>query len=375
MLFSNHVSKAPRLYLYHTRFFCTSSLVQTSNEKATRANEKFLSLQISNPASLLNHISQRYVSTSRIVMEFVDNALDDAEELYRDNGDCYPYKIQIILKIDKDRKTITIEDNCRGMTPKQLETLVLNVGESTKKGVSWLNGQFGFGIHSFRAAAKYCTVISKTKGHESMGFTLSRTAMSVPVPTVWKEKINTETGSKLVLDGFEKQWWKEITALTLKKEIEQHFERLLTRPQLEILVLETVGQNVISSLCCKPFDYDSIPGSRIREQFQIKGAGKSFPVMLDMVVSYTDEASHKVRFFSKGRRINEVAHIPSFMKHSMYKKTLWGHPQLLGVIDIGNGLEPVITRDDFQRSASRAELYNVLTKFEGNIVSSSELFI
>ena len=36
------------------------------------------------------------------------------------------------------------------MGPEQLQRLIEKVGESQKKGVSWLNGRFGFGVHSFR---------------------------------------------------------------------------------------------------------------------------------------------------------------------------------------------------------------------------------
>lgn len=32
-------------------------------------------------------------------MEFVDNPLDDAEQLYRENGDNYPYPIEIDIDI------------------------------------------------------------------------------------------------------------------------------------------------------------------------------------------------------------------------------------------------------------------------------------
>ena len=38
-----------------------------------------LSLVVSSPALLLNHVAERYSSTSRILMEFVDNSLDDAD--------------------------------------------------------------------------------------------------------------------------------------------------------------------------------------------------------------------------------------------------------------------------------------------------------
>ena len=38
-----------------------------------------LSLQVSSPALLLNAMAERYTSTSRILMEFIDNSFDDCE--------------------------------------------------------------------------------------------------------------------------------------------------------------------------------------------------------------------------------------------------------------------------------------------------------
>ena len=38
-----------------------------------------LQLTISKPTLLLNHMAERYTSTPRVLMEFVDNAIDDAE--------------------------------------------------------------------------------------------------------------------------------------------------------------------------------------------------------------------------------------------------------------------------------------------------------
>ena len=53
--------------------------------------DQLLQLQVSSPALLLNHMAERYLSTSRILMEFVDNALDDAEALYDGEADAYTY--------------------------------------------------------------------------------------------------------------------------------------------------------------------------------------------------------------------------------------------------------------------------------------------
>ncbi|PYP82361.1 MAG: hypothetical protein DMF61_26635 [Blastocatellia bacterium AA13] len=80
-----------------------------------------LDLQISDPASLLNEVAKRYSSTERVLMEYVDNALDDVEILYRANADAYRSEVQIEILIDTVRRYVTIRDNCRGMKRETLE--------------------------------------------------------------------------------------------------------------------------------------------------------------------------------------------------------------------------------------------------------------
>lgn len=40
-----------------------------------------LTLHVANPAEILNGIAQRYANAPRLIMEYVDNAIDDAEEV------------------------------------------------------------------------------------------------------------------------------------------------------------------------------------------------------------------------------------------------------------------------------------------------------
>lgn len=133
-----------------------------------------LELHVSSPALLLNHMAERYTSTSRILMEFVDNAFDDAEALYETqgiNGETgaetesetstesetesetaesetagYSRPVFIDVSVSRSERTVRILDNCRGMTPETLARVVMRVGESEKRGASFVNGQFGFGM-------------------------------------------------------------------------------------------------------------------------------------------------------------------------------------------------------------------------------------
>ena len=126
-----------------------------------------LELQVTSPALLLNHMAERYTSTSRILMEFVDNAFDDAEALYQTQSlnvetgaetetesetstetetAGYSRPVFIDVSVSRSERTVRIADNCRGMKPETLARVVMRVGESEKRGASFVNGQFGFGM-------------------------------------------------------------------------------------------------------------------------------------------------------------------------------------------------------------------------------------
>ena len=128
-----------------------------------------LSLTVSSPALLLNHMAERYSSTPRVLMEFVDNALDDAEAFFRrPDGDAldsaagsYDRPVVIDVFVDRDARSISVRDNCRGMPLAVLKRVVLNVGESKKRGAAFLNGQYGFGMQAFRTACETLEVTTR----------------------------------------------------------------------------------------------------------------------------------------------------------------------------------------------------------------------
>ena len=128
-----------------------------------------LSLQISSPALLLNHMAERYSSTSRILMEFIDNSLDDAEAFYDTEAGAYSRSVSISVHVSREDRTIRIVDDCRGMAPPTLSRVVMRVGESRKRGASFVNGQFGFGMQAFRAACSSLTVLSRTSAPSEAG--------------------------------------------------------------------------------------------------------------------------------------------------------------------------------------------------------------
>lgn len=171
-----------------------------------------LSLRVPSPALLLNHMADRYGSTSRILMEFVDNSLDDAESLYEPAKGAYRRdgralqtldplahpsqgspsrrrEVRVDVFVSRRGRRLRIVDNSRGMPPETLARVVMRVGESRKRGASFVNGQFGFGMQSFRAACSSLTVRSaaadrahqiRVERSQSDGFLLEPLAPTAP---------------------------------------------------------------------------------------------------------------------------------------------------------------------------------------------------
>ncbi len=331
-----------------------------------RTNAKTLTLRIADELSLLNEIARRYESSERILMEFVDNALDDAEELYQANALAYPHAVRIEVIIDSARRLVTIRDNCRGMRVERLIRIVENVGDSTKKGLTWVNGRFGFGVHSFRAAAPSIRFRTKHKDGDFLELDLRRDErdnIAPPAVVHGDFPTDTTTGTEVVIGPFDVEWFEAVSAASVKKEIERHFERLLSRPNLMITVTELGGEVQL----CQPFDYGQLSGTDIEETLYLDYGDQLYLVEVRLKVSTVEVPGQKVRFFARGRRINEVTEIKSFISKSIYRTGVWGHPHLLGYIEVGEIVKPVITRDDFQRTAGRTQLYQEIIGLEANL--------
>jgi hypothetical protein len=329
-------------------------------------NSTTLDLQISDPVSMLNEVARRYESTERILMEYVDNALDDAESLYRDNDNAYPHKIQIDVIVDFDNRSVTIRDNCRGMQKEILERIVRNVGESQKRGLTWVNGRFGFGVQAFRAAADIIRFQTKYEDTPHLMLELQRNqhrGITGARPSPEPFPSDAGTGTVVTLMAFEDEWFENVTVGSIKQEIESHFERLLARPNLAITVREVGGEPVL----CEPFRYRDVPGQDIQRVLTLEFKGQTYPVEIHLKVADFEVPGRTVRFFARGRRVNHVAEIKSFMRKSVYRTSVWGHPHLLGYVEVGEIVRPVITRDDFVRNKGRNIFYKAILGLEDEI--------
>ena len=325
-----------------------------------------IDLEISDPVLMLNEVAKRYETTERVLMEYVDNALDDAEVLFRENGNAYPYPIQIDITIDRTNRAVIIQDNCRGMTRETLERVVRNIGESQKRGQTWVNGRFGFGVHAFRAVAE--SVSFQTKHERSSNHTLmlqrdqhrgikEAKRVDAPFPT------DTGTGCVVTVSGFETEWFQPATVDSISAEIEHHFERLIARPNLNIIVYEASQE----PQGCAAFDYAAIEGVAIQHVLHLPYKDEAFPVTIYCKIAADSPLKRPVSFFARDRRIGDVADIKSFMRRSAAKTSVWSHPNLMGYIEVGDLVQPIINRDDFVRTRSRTLLYDALLPIEAEI--------
>jgi hypothetical protein len=372
-------------------------------------------------------------------MEYVDNCLDCADEMTRaaaaaaakGGGDGAGVGgavavAEVHVAIDLSKRSVWIRDNALGMSPEFLADLVCGIGESKKKAVPWLNGQFGFGVHAFRAAAKRLVVYSKREGESVYKLALGSAQVDgIPaphpldpaalaadkellraheiglfdafelsrlVPNEAGESGNGEgawvghpweggagsvilghgavSGTSVLVEGIDKVWFDTISAHTLSTEIERHFESLLARPNLTVVVSEA-GKRT-TRIPCLPFDYTAVQGKRISKTIVVAGAkinknadGSQVPsVECNLVVSRTMVPGKKARFFKNGRCIAAVADTRSFMQSSSAKATLWDHPAICGYIEVGGLLDPAITRDEFTKSSNRQAVYQALLPLE-----------
>ena len=325
-----------------------------------------IDLEISDPVLMLNEVAKRYETTERVLMEYVDNALDDAEVLFRENENAYPYPIRIDITIDRANRAVIIQDNCRGMARETLERVVRNIGESQKRGQTWVNGRFGFGVHAFRAAAESVSFQSKHELSSNHTLTLQRDQhrgikeakrLDDPFPT------DRGTGTVVTVTGFEADWFTVVTVDSIRAEIEHHFERLIARPNLHITVYEATQEPQV----CAAFDYAAIEGVGIQHVLHVAYKDEDFPVTIYCKIAADSPMKRPVSFFARDRRIGDVADIKSFMRRSVHKTSVWHHPNLMGYIEVGDLVQPIINRDDFVRTRSRTLLYDELLPIEAEI--------
>lgn len=361
-------------------------------------------LTVSSPCLLLNHIAQRYTRTSRIIMEYVDNSLDDCEALFNSESNSYTRPIEVHVRINRqkaeedpaasaaqvaapsetetaavlpeakkkktrknqDKVTVSVSDNCRGMTKAVLSRLVVNVGESNKRASKFTNGQFGFGVHAFRAAASRIEFKTKAVGAtRTLHLAINRKSEYFPHPKPVKDEANnglrSESGTEVTVSGFDNTWSEQLDPVEIIKEIEHHFSGLLERENLRVLVTDVAKEKTVE---CQPFSFAQGTTRRVIKDWEFEGES----LRVRLYISSKSAHNKNCMFVCKGRRINEICDVKSFMKMSRCRWAVWGHPNLVGYIDVSGILDPVITRDEFILNKTRKDVYRkIIDEIEGEL--------
>lgn len=313
---------------------------------------------------IIQSISTLYNDANRVLLEFIDNSIDSAEEYFDSAKNTYSRPIKITLEVKgKTAKegSVVIFDNCKGIP--NIEKIVQNIGNSDKKAQPWTNGQFGYGMCSFIACCDQLQVISKAKEKNALEIIINKEHFLVDSQEDFifsdaKEVKNFEyeSGTKITLQKFDKTNWKNINIDERKGEVEKHFELLLGRINLEIKLISDCVEYV-----CKPFDYSIYEGESIDEfvnEFpNIKDIDQ--PIHFFIKITKGKDLNKRPVFIIKGRRITEVKEIKAFK--SNYKSDIWNHPNVTGYIDLGDYVEPDISRNGF--AAKHKDRANALFDF------------
>ena len=290
------------------------------------------------------------------------------------------------MDIDHKTRSLWIRDNGPGFQEEKLINVVGGVGTSSKLRNKSLNGRFGFGMQSFRGAAKRMHVVTKTRDmSDPMVLSVDRDRLEMPSPSIltssfskiqdaenrvfeskrWLEKDSIEEGTAIMLDNIDPMWWKSLNLKSVKREIESHFEVLLSkRRDISIEVSEIARNGTRESSVCEAFSYDELSGTKISRTIDV---GENTTLELNLNVGTSMIPQKKARFFLNGRRIDEVGKIRSFAEFS--SNSTWDHPGVCGFVEISGdtNLEPVLTRTDFAKSAVRERVYEGLSSMESEI--------
>ncbi len=321
---------------------------------------------------LVRNVSSVYSDPVRVFMEYIDNSLDACEDHYVSKRNAYRIKVKIEIEIQGNTNSaenlkVVFRDNCGGI--KSLQEILSNIGNSTKKDQPWLNGQFGYGIYSFLAICNKMEIITRCKRRNqavvitSADFSKEKLAeVKLHLKHEGSVELNSD-GTTVILSGFDESMIGKLQAESLAKEIESHFELLLSRDQLEIKIMQ--GESV---RICEPFDYASFEGGEYRTTISLPSVnGSHANSHCEIYLKFTKgRALNRCPVFvSRKRRISSVKDLKIF--DTDCKSSIWGHPNITGYIDTGNLLTPALSRKDYKNSKEIKVLFKLIRKKQPEI--------
>lgn len=326
-----------------------------------------------------------YTDTNRVPMEYLDNSFDSAESLYDKTTNSYSrpieIKVEIIGSTYKDA-IVKIKDNCLGID--DINRVTNSLGNSKKTADEYANGQFGFGMYSFLAICNNITIATKVS-ESNIDRTIALNSKMFDKASVDEVEIGMilerirlrndgSSYTNIVLSGFDKDKFREFSSDSLKTEIEKHFEILLRRGNISVVI---TNPNNASQLC-SPFDYAAYEGAqyeKIIDSLEYIHSKKyntkrridicEKPIKVFLKITNNKVLDRKPFFVLKNRRISEISNVKAF--NSLSKSMIWSHPNVTGYIDISDLLQPTISRMDFKNTKESKALFQTLLKIEPEI--------
>ncbi len=340
---------------------------------------KDIPINIKNQHQLLNLLSEGYKSLSKALMEYIDNSFDSAEDFFDEGKGIYKRDVFISVFIDRENNKILIQDNCEGMNKEILEGLANNINESEKKRReqkrAWVNGQFGLGAHAFRFFAQEITVTTRQKEDHLLSILIDRDksiAQQVEAANISFDP----SGTLVEISDIDKYQMKCLNPEDLKEDIETYFEMLLRR-NARIKVFDQDNEYI-----CRSFDYDQLPGQEIKKIINTWKEGNTTVKVIEkngIIVNLkvcTEKVDRPPFFSRKGRRINFISHLDSFIRKTKHRRKVWENFYLTGYIEVQDNLQPVVTRDDFLagrgKQQKRTGIYEEIVKLEDKIYLAIE---
>lgn len=337
-------------------------------------------INIKDSHRLLNYLAEGYKSLNKALMEYIDNSFDSADDYYDDVLGKYKRNVDITITIDRENNTISILDNCNGMDLEILRGLANSINDSEKRRRAqkrpWVNGQFGLGAHAYRFFSQELRVISKKKSSSAAAISIDRDEPNAKLIRP-DHNIPTESGTYVELLDIEYQQMKHLNILELKRDVETYFEMLLRR---NVTITIRDGEQ---AAVCQSFDYDQLEGIPIQKTITTWQQGTAIVdcgdpargIHVNLKVC-TKKMDRPPFFARKGRRINYISYMDSFIRRTEHRKRVWENYYLTGYIEVGDNLEPIITRDDFMggkgKTAKRSGIYDEIVKLEDDIYTAIE---
>ena len=342
-----------------------------------------MDLKLDISPKLIKSIVSVYTDINRVFMEYIDNSIDNAEQFFDKITNSYTKLIEIKIwfhgSTHKD-SMLKVEDNCAGID--DISKITASLGDSDKANNTFLNGQFGFGVYSFMAVCNTLKISTKVKNNQKIKtielksdlFDKSKTD-DVNLGSILEAVTKSQNSwTVVVLSDFKKDKFKEISINEIRKEIEKHFEVILSRGNIKISIQK--GKN--KSVECKPFNYSTYNGSEFKKEINTLYCtnSKKYSTLKEIDIKYTpvtiylkvtkDKAIDRKPFFViKGRRIADISDIKAFRTYS--KGLIWSHPNVTGYVDVTGCLEPTIARNEIKNTQRSKALFQTLLKYEDDI--------